>query len=67
MTFDDKPEYLSYSSFSTFLDCGWKWYLTRVMKVEEQPAVWLPAGTAIHSAADAIDHAIFKRDQEVPF
>lgn len=63
---DTAPEYLSYSQFDTYSSCGWKWYLTRVMKVEEAPSVWSPGGTAFHAGADAVDYAIIK-GQEVPF
>lgn len=62
----ETPTYLSYSQFSTYQDCGWKYYLTRIAKVEEEPAVWLPAGSAVHAACDAIDHALIK-ESEVPF
>lgn len=62
----EKPGYLSYSQFSTYLECQYKWFLTRVLKVDEEPAVWLPAGTALHAAADSIDRELI-REQEVPF
>lgn len=52
------PPYLSYSQFTTYLTCGWQYVLTRVEKVEEDPAYWFAGGTSVHSAADAIDHAL---------
>ena len=56
----ETPGYLSYSSFSTYSKCGWEYFLTRVLKVEEDPAIWFPAGTAVHAATDAIDYALIK-------
>jgi ATP-dependent helicase/DNAse subunit B len=52
------PGYMSYSSFSTYSKCGWEYFLTRVIKVDEDPAIWFPAGTAVHAATDAIDHQL---------
>jgi ATP-dependent helicase/DNAse subunit B len=54
------PGYLSYSSFSTYQSCNWEYYLTRVLQVETAPAIWFPAGTAVHAATDAIDHILIK-------
>ena len=51
---------MSYSSFSTYTKCGWEYFLTRVIKVDEDPAIWFPAGTAVHAATDAIDHELMK-------
>ena len=57
---DELPGYLSYSSFSTYQSCNWEYYLTRVLQVETAPAIWFPAGTAVHAATDAIDHVLIK-------
>ena len=56
----DRPGYLSYSQFTTYLACSWRYYLEKIVKVDEDPAIWFPAGTAIHSACDAIDHQLLK-------
>ena len=52
-----KP-YISHSQFTTWLQCGEKYRLTRIVGVEEDPAWYFSGGTAVHSAADAIDHAL---------
>lgn len=57
------PGYLSYSQFTTYLNCGWSYVLTRIEKVEEDPAYWFAGGTAVHTAADAIDHALLAGQQ----
>jgi hypothetical protein len=49
------PEHISYSSFSTWQECGWKYYLTKVEKVPEGHAVWFTAGTAVHKATEVYD------------
>lgn len=50
--------YLSYSSFTTYLECGEKFRLSRIEKVPEDPAWWLIGGTAVHSALDVYDLAL---------
>lgn len=57
------PEYLSYSQFTTWLACGEQYRLTRILKVDENPAWFFAGGTAIHTAADAIDHQLLKDSQ----
>lgn len=59
----DLPGYVSYSQFTTWLECGWKFYLTRVEKVEEDPAWWFAGGTGVHSASEVIDHHLWKEQQ----
>lgn len=54
------PDYISYSQFTTWLQCGEKYRLTRIIGVEEDPAWYFAGGTAVHSAADAIDHALLE-------
>lgn len=49
------PSYISYSQFSTWLDCGEKYRLTRVVQVEEDPAWFLIGGRAVHVATETID------------
>lgn len=55
--------YISYSGATTWLSCGEKYRLTRIERVPEDPAWWLAGGTAVHAAADAIDHALLKESQ----
>jgi len=49
------PAHVSYSSLTTYLDCGWKYYLTRVEKVIEQPTWYLAGGSAVHTATEMYD------------
>lgn len=53
-------EYLSYSSFSTLTQCGEKYRLSRLVGVDEPPAVYFIGGTAFHHGCDVIDHALFE-------
>lgn len=40
----------SYSQLNTWLSCGMQYRLERVEKVPSSPAVWFPAGKAVHLA-----------------
>lgn len=51
------PEHISYSAFTTFVDCGYQYYLTRLMAVPEQPSVWSVGGSAFHKATEDYDRA----------
>lgn len=62
----ERPDYLSYSAFSTLTQCGELYRLTRIEKVEEPPAIWFAGGSGFHSGCDAIDYAILE-SEVVPF
>ena len=47
--------YVSFSQLTTWLKCGKAYQLGRIQKVQELPAVYLAAGTAVHSACDDVD------------
>jgi ATP-dependent helicase/DNAse subunit B len=49
------PEHASYSSISTYLACGWQYYLGRVLKLQEAESVWSVGGSAFHLAAEMYD------------
>jgi hypothetical protein len=49
------PEHISFSSFNTWLECGWKYKLTKLDEVPEKHAVWLTGGTAVHRATELFD------------
>jgi len=51
------PEHASYSSISTYLACGWQYYLGRVLKTPEADSVWSVGGSAFHLAAEMYDLA----------
>jgi len=46
---------MSYSSLTTYLDCGWRYYLTKIENREEKHSLWLTAGTAVHIATEQWD------------
>jgi ATP-dependent helicase/DNAse subunit B len=51
----DLPEHVSYSAFTTYVDCGFQYYLTRLMTVPESPSVWSVGGSAFHRATELWD------------
>lgn len=51
-------ERLSHSSAHTYNECGERWRLERVEKVDKVPWLAGPAGTAFHSCCDLIDDAL---------
>ena len=55
MTMNELPKHISYSSFSTWQECGWKYYLTKVEGASEPHAVWFTGGTAVHKATEVYD------------
>ena len=59
-------EYISYSSFSTWTKCQEAYRISRILRVEEPPAIWFAGGSAFHSAADAVDFQLIA-DEVVPF
>jgi hypothetical protein len=54
------PAHVSYSALTTYLDCGWKYYLTRVEKRVEQPTWYLCGGSAVHTATEYYDKQLFE-------
>jgi hypothetical protein len=51
------PEHVSYSSFTTWLECGFKYYLSRVVETPGQASWWLVGGSAVHTASEVYDRA----------
>ena len=49
------PKHISYSAFNTWLECGWKYKLTRVEEVHSRHAVWFTGGSAVHKATELYD------------
>ena len=47
--------YISHSAMSTWLGCGWQYYLTRVQHVAESPSYWLAGGKAVHECTEIYD------------
>ena len=40
---------------STWLNCGWQYYLSRIQNVPEAPSWWLVGGKAVHEATEIYD------------
>lgn len=59
----EERRHISYSQYDTYVGCGEKFRLTRVVGIEEDPAIWFAAGTALHTATEVIDHSLFKEYQ----
>ena len=55
MIMSELPKHISYSSLSTWQECGWKYYLTKVEGAQEAHAVWFTGGTAVHKATELWD------------
>lgn len=51
------PQHISYSSLSTYVDCGYKYFLTRMVNVDESPAWWSIGGNAVHTATEVYDRS----------
>ena len=56
------PEHISYSSFTTWLECGFKYYLSRVEEQSGSASWWLAGGSAVHTASEKFDHAFLGVD-----
>lgn len=57
MTMNELPKHISYSSLTTWQECGWKYYLQKVEGVKEAHAVWFTGGSAVHKATENYDNA----------
>lgn len=56
------PPHVSYSALTTYLDCGWKYYLSRIEKVPERPTWYLVGGSAVHEATEVYDKELFEKE-----
>lgn len=64
MTLEEKTgkEYISHSAMSTWLNCGWAYYLSRIQKVAENPSYWLVGGKSLHECTELYDAWLEKPD-----
>lgn len=46
---------MSYSAFTTYLTCGYQYYLGRLLNKQEEPSVWSVGGSAFHLACENYD------------
>jgi ATP-dependent helicase/DNAse subunit B len=51
------PGHISYSAFTTYITCGYQYYLNRLLQLPEEPSVWSAGGRAFHSATEEWDKA----------
>jgi hypothetical protein len=49
------PEHISYSAFTTYVACGYQYYLGRLLNKQEEPSVWSVGGSAFHLACENYD------------
>jgi len=61
---DKLPPHRSYSQLSTWQSCPQKYYLSKVAMVPEKPAVYLAAGSAVHSMLEWLNHEFYRTQQE---
>lgn len=55
------PEHISYSAMTTYLLCGWQYYLGRVLGLKEEESVWAVGGSAFHKACERFDLGEFAK------
>lgn len=53
------PDHISHSSRETLERCAKQYFLTRVAKAPQLPALWLAGGSAVHEATEAYDLMAF--------
>lgn len=58
--FPDAPVYVSYSQFTSYLQCGKAYQLRRLFDVPEVPAWYLAGGSAVHAVTEAYDKALWE-------
>lgn len=56
----DVPEHISHSQLTTWLSCGWLYFLTRIANAKEQSSWWLVGGSAVHEATEAYDWKLWE-------
>ena len=54
------PAHVSHSQLTTWLSCGWKYYLTKVEQLKESQTWWLAGGIAVHEATEAYDKNLWE-------
>ena len=55
----DGPAHLSHSQVTTWLRCQHQWYVEKRMQVDRKPAVYLCAGSAVHSVIEQLNKGFF--------
>lgn len=55
MAKDIVPPHFSYSSLTTYMECGQKYFLQKIAHVPEVPSWWLLGGSAVHTLTEIYD------------
>lgn len=55
---NEAPAHRSYSQLSQFMRCQRQYYLAKIAQVPEHPAVYLAAGSAVHSMIEHVNHEL---------
>lgn len=53
---DPLSEHISYSQVSTYLLCGYQYYLSKIKHEPEEESVWSVGGSAFHKACELWDY-----------
>ena len=58
------PPHRSYSQLSTWQSCPQKYYLSKVVQLPEKPAVYLAAGSAVHTMLELLNHELYLKQKK---
>lgn len=58
------PAHRSFSQLATFNRCQQQYYLAKIVQVPEVPAVYLAAGSAVHTAIEHLNHLFYRSMQD---
>lgn len=59
-----EPAHLSYSTISSYRDCGKRLYFQKVLKLEQHPGLAALGGNAVHTCSEVVDHLILDQGWE---
>lgn len=54
-----EPAHLSYSTINGYRECGKRFFLQKIVRVEQLPGLAAIGGNAVHSATELLDRAAF--------
>lgn len=54
-----EPAHLSYSTINGYRDCGKRFFLQKIARVEQLPGLAAIGGNAVHAATELLDRAAF--------
>lgn len=58
-----RVDHLSWSQMTSYTRCSKQYQLQRLLQAPTVPAVWLPAGSAVHEAIEIVNRRHFERSQ----